>query len=186
MPPPPLYPPLIAASTQNIFCHVLQIFSKQKRWLLEPGANSAPPYPLAGQEGCPPPRGGAPPLENTPYEILGTHLGLHHHYSVTAALQWISPPTPFHFSQWRRKEIIVGGALYGAAPGRVQEGGTPPAQRGGMGGALQALPRPQKPTLVAFKKLQKLHKKRRPHKRPRPLLYMHKYSTSYIIYSSSR
>ena len=42
-------------------------------------------------------------------------------------------------TQWRRKEIIVGGGggggggATGAAPGRVREGGTPPAQLGGMG-----------------------------------------------------
>ena len=54
-----------------------------------------------------------------------------------------------------------GGGGKGDAPGRVREGGTPPAQLGGMGERCElphrglGLPgaEPQKPTLIAFKKL---------------------------------
>ena len=48
-----------------------------------------------------------------------------------------------------------GGRVDGAAPGRVREGGTPPAQLGGMGEPCKLPPsgsgaEPQKPTLFAL------------------------------------
>ena len=73
------------------------------------------------------------------------------------------------------------GGAKGDAPGRVREGGTPPAQLGGMGERCELPPsgsgaEPQKPTLFAFKKLQNSKNytnTRRPRKRPRPLFYMY-------------
>ena len=85
--------------------------------------------------------------------------------------------------QWRRKEIlIVGGGAMGAAPGRVREGGTPPAQLGGMG-ERRELPhrglglRPRSQRFLRLKNSKNYTKTRRPCKRPRPLLhiYMYKY-----------
>ena len=51
--------------------------------------------------------------------------------------------------------IDNGGRVGGAAPGRVRDGGSPPAQLGDMGGALLAPPagsgaEPLKPTLFAL------------------------------------
>ena len=53
--------------------------------------------------------------------------------------------------------------LYGAVPGRMQEGDTPPTQLGGMGERCK-LPQTQKPILFAF---MNNTKKWRPRKRPR-------------------
>ena len=56
------------------------------------------------------------------------------------------------------------GALYGATPGRVQEGGTPPTQLGSMGEHCK-LPHwglgrnPRSQCFLRLKKLQKLYKK---------------------------
>ena len=53
--------------------------------------------------------------------------------------------------------MVGGGGLTvgGAIPGRVQEGGTPPAQLGGMGERCK-FPRPQKPALFALENPPKL------------------------------
>ena len=73
--------------------------------------------------------------------------------------------------QWRRKEIIAGGAQYGGAPGRVREGGTPPAQLGGMGERCK-LPhrglglRPRSQRFLRLKNSKNYAKKWRPRKRP--------------------
>ena len=74
-------------------------------------------------------------------------------------------------AQWRRKEIIAGGAQYGGAPGRVREGGTPPAQLGGMGERCK-LPhrglglRPRSQRFLRLKNSKNYAKKWRPRKRP--------------------
>ena len=56
-----------------------------------------------------------------------------------------------------------GGGAKGDAPGRVREGETPPAQRGGMGERCE----------LPHKNSKNYTKTRRPHKRPRPLFYMY-------------
>ena len=62
--------------------------------------------------------------------------------------------------QWRRKEITAGGGAIWWCPGEGAGGGHPSRPARGYGGALQAPPsaEPQKPTLFALKKLQKLRK----------------------------
>ena len=69
------------------------------------------------------------------------------------------------------------GGAKGAVPGRVREGGTPPAQLGGMGERCELPHRglgrsPRSQRFLRLKKLLKLHKNAA---RPRPLLYMYKY-----------
>ena len=56
-----------------------------------------------------------------------------------------------------------GGGAKGDAPGRVREGGTPPAQLGGMGERCELPHRclgrsPRSQRILRLKKLQKLHK----------------------------
>ena len=71
-----------------------------------------------------------------------------------------------------------GGGAKGDAPGRVREGGTPPAQLGGMGERCE-LPhrglglRPRSQRFLSLKNSKNDTKTRRPRKRPRPLLYMY-------------
>ena len=64
----------------------------------------------------------------------------------------ISGPSP-PYKKW--SGVDNGGRVDGAAPGRVREGGTPPAQLGGMGEPCKLPPsgsgaEPQKPTLFAL------------------------------------
>ena len=72
-----------------------------------------------------------------------------------------------------------GGGAKGDAPGRVREGGTPPAQLGGMGERCELPHRvwgsAPEANAFAFKKLQKLHKNAAAMQeaRPRPLFYMY-------------
>ena len=70
------------------------------------------------------------------------------------------------------------GGSKGDAPGRVREGGTPPAQLGGMGERCE-LPhrglglRPRSQRFLRMKNSKNYTKTRRPRKRPRPLLYVY-------------
>ena len=84
--------------------------------------------------------------------------------------------------QWRRKEIIVGGGgggrAKGDAPGRLREGGTPPAQLGGMGERCELPHRglgrsPRSQRFLRLKNSKNYTKTWRPRKRPRPLFYVY-------------
>ena len=72
------------------------------------------------------------------------------------------------------------GGAKGAAPGRVREGGTPPAQLGGMGERCELPHRglgrsPRSQRFLLLKNSKNYTKTRRPRKRPRPLLHIYKY-----------
>ena len=70
------------------------------------------------------------------------------------------------------------GGAKGDAPGRVREGGTPPAQLGGMGERCELPHRglgrsPRSQRFLRLKHSKNYTKTRQPRKRPRPLLYMY-------------
>ena len=72
------------------------------------------------------------------------------------------------------------GGAKGDAQGRVQEGGTPPAQLGGMGERCELPHRglgrsPRSQRFLRLKNSKNYTKTWRPRKRPRPLFYMYKY-----------
>ena len=71
-----------------------------------------------------------------------------------------------------------GGGAKGDAPGRVREGGTPPAQLEGMGERCELPHRglgrsPRSQRFLRLKNFKNYTKTRRPRKRPRPLFYMY-------------
>ena len=78
-----------------------------------------------------------------------------------------------------RREGGGGPGAKGDAPGRVREGGTPPAQLGGMGERCELPHRglgwrsPRSQRILRLKNSKNYTKTRRPRKRPRPLLYMY-------------
>ena len=70
------------------------------------------------------------------------------------------------------------GGAKGDAPGRVREGGTPPAQLGGMGERCELPHRglgrsPRSQRFLRLKNSKNYTKTRRPRKRPRPLFYIY-------------